>query len=162
MARVSGSDEEGLQKIRGARVLLAEDNEINQQVAEEILQQAGLVVRIANNGKEAVEMVKAGKFDVVLMDIQMPVMGGFEATQEIRRDERFKDLPIIAMTAHAMAGDREKSIEAGMNDHVTKPIDPDQLISALVKWIKPGDRKTSEGVSEASIESNEGGGHPPR
>jgi CheY-like chemotaxis protein len=78
-----------------------------------------------------------GNFDVVLMDIQMPVMGGFEATQEIRRDERFKDLPIIAMTAHAMAGDHEKSIEGGMNDHVTKPIDPDQLISALVKWIKP-------------------------
>ena len=153
VARVSGRDEEELRNIRGARVLLAEDNEINQQVAEEILQQAGLVVRIANNGKEAVEMVKAGNFDVVLMDIQMPVMGGFEATQEIRRDERFKDLPIIAMTAHAMAGDREKSIEAGMNDHVTKPIDPDQLISALVKWIKPGNREISEGVSESLSES---------
>ena len=153
VARVSGSDEEELRKIRGARVLLAEDNEINQQVAEEILEQAGLVVRIANNGKEAVEMVKAGNFDVVLMDIQMPVMGGFEATQEIRRDERFKDLPIIAMTAHAMAGDREKSIEAGMNDHVTKPIDPDQLISALVKWIKPGEREISEGVCESLIEN---------
>jgi two-component system sensor histidine kinase/response regulator len=151
--RVSGRDEEELRKIRGARVLLVEDNEINQQVAEEILQQAGLVVRIANNGKEAVEMVKAGNFDVVLMDIQMPVMGGFEATQEIRRDERFQDLPIIAMTAHAMGGDREKSIEAGMNDHMTKPIDPDQLISALVKWVKPGDRETSEGLSESSSES---------
>ena len=151
--RVSGRNEEELQKIRGARVLLAEDNEINQQVAEEILQQAGLVVRSANNGKEAVEMVKAGNFDVVLMDIQMPVMGGFEATQEIRRDERFQDLPIIAMTAHAMAGDHEKSIEAGMNDHLTKPIDPDQLISALVKWVKPGDRETSEGLSESSSES---------
>jgi two-component system sensor histidine kinase/response regulator len=132
-------------------VLLAEDNEINQQVAEEILQQAGLVVRIANNGKEAVEMVKAENFDVALMDIQMPVMGGFEATEEIRRDKRFRDLPIIAMTAHAMAGDREKSIEAGMNDHVTKPIDPDQLISALVKWIKPGKREISEGVCEALV-----------
>ena len=161
VARVSGSDEEELRKIRGAMVLLAEDNEINQQVAEEILQQAGLVVRIANNGKEAVEMVKAGNFDVVLMDIQMPVMGGFEATQEIRRDERFKDLPIIAMTAHAMAGDREKSIEAGMNDHVTKPIDPDQLISALVKWIKPGKREMSEGVCESLSENEEGGGRPP-
>jgi CheY-like chemotaxis protein len=132
---------------------LAEDNEINQQVAEEILQQAGLVVRSANNGKEAVEMVKAGDFDVVLMDIQMPVMGGFEATQEIRRDERFQDLPIIAMTAHAMAGDREKSIEAGMNDHLTKPIDPDQLISALVKWVKTTERVTSEGLSDSSSES---------
>jgi two-component system sensor histidine kinase/response regulator len=151
--RVSGRDEEDLRKIRGARVLLAEDNEINQQVAEEILQQAGLVVRIANNGKEALEMVKAGNFDVVLMDLQMPVMGGFEATQEIRRDERFQDLPIIAMTAHAMGGDREKSIEAGMNDHLTKPIDPDQLISELVKWVKPGNRETSEGLPESSSES---------
>lgn len=153
VARASGRDESELRKIRGATVLLAEDNEINQQVAEEILQQAGLVVRIANNGKEAVEMVKAENFDVVLMDIQMPVMGGFEATQEIRGDERFRDLPIIAMTAHAMTGDREKSIEAGMNDHVTKPIDPGQLISALVKWIKPGEREISEGVSESSSES---------
>ncbi len=155
LARVSYSDEEVLRNIRGAMVLLAEDNEINQQVAEEILQQAGLVVRIANNGKEAVEMARAGNFDVVLMDIQMPVMGGFEATQEIRRDERFKDLPIIAMTAHAMAGDREKSIEGGMNDHVTKPIDPDQLISALVKWIKPGKREISEGVCELLSETKE-------
>jgi len=153
IAPVSRIDEEGLRSIRGATVLLAEDNEINQQVAEEILQQAGLVVRIANNGKEAVEMVRTENFDVVLMDIQMPVMGGFEATQEIRRNERSKDLPIIAMTAHAMAGDREKSIEAGMNDHVTKPIDPDKLMSALVKWIKPGDRETSEGLSESSSET---------
>jgi PAS domain S-box-containing protein len=155
IARVSRSDEEGLRNIRGAMVLLAEDNEINQQVAEEILQQAGLVVRIANNGQEAVEMVRAENFDVVLMDIQMPVMGGFEATQEIRKDERFKDLPIIAMTAHAMAGDREKSIEAGMDDHVTKPIDPDQLISALVKWIKPGKREISEGAGELLSETKE-------
>jgi CheY-like chemotaxis protein/HPt (histidine-containing phosphotransfer) domain-containing protein len=153
VARVSDKNEAELRKIRGATVLLVEDNEINQQVAEEILQQAGLFVRIANNGKEAVEMVKVENFDVVLMDIQMPVMGGFEATREIRRDERFKYLPIIAMTAHAMAGDREKSIEAGMNDHVTKPIEPGQLISALVKWIKPGDRETSEGVRERSGES---------
>jgi two-component system, sensor histidine kinase and response regulator len=100
-------------------------------------------------------MVRAGDFEVVLMDIQMPVMGGFEATQEIRMDEGYKDLPIIAMTAHAMAGDREKSLEAGMNDHVTKPIDPDQLISALVKWIKPGKREMSEGVCEALIGKKE-------
>ena len=151
VARVSGGDEEELRKIRGARVLLAEDNEINQQVAKEILEQAGLVVSIANNGKEAVEMVREGSFAAVLMDIQMPVMGGFEATQEIRMEEGFKDLPIIAMTAHAMAGDREKSIEGGMNDHVTKPIDPDQLISALAKWIKPGKRELSEGVCESLI-----------
>jgi two-component system sensor histidine kinase/response regulator len=115
------------------------------------LQQAGLVVSIASNGKEALEMVGAEKFDVVLMDIQMPVMGGFEATQAIRNDARFKDLPIIAMTAHAMAGDREKSIEAGMVDHVTKPIDPDQLLSALLKWVKPGERQISKSVTDSSI-----------
>ncbi len=155
VVQASGTDEIELQKIHGARVLLAEDNEINQQVAEEILQQAGLVVSIANNGKEALEMVGAEKFDVVLMDIQMPVMGGFEATQAIRNDARFKDLPIIAMTAHAMAGDREKSLEAGMVDHVTKPIDPDQLLSALMKWIKPGKREIAEGVSDSLTEKKE-------
>jgi two-component system, sensor histidine kinase and response regulator len=155
VAWVRRSDEEQLRKIRGARVLLAEDNEINQQVAKEILEQAGLVVSIANNGKEAVEMVRAGDFEVVLMDIQMPVMGGFEATQEIRMGEGYKDLPIIAMTAHAMAGDHEKSLEAGMNDHVTKPIDPYQLLSALVKWIKPVKREMSEGVCETLIGKNE-------
>ena len=129
--RGSAKEEQG--KLRGARVLLAEDNEINQQVAQEMLERAGLVVGIANNGEEAVQRVKAEIYDAVLMDIQMPVMGGFEATQEIRKDSRFKDLPIIAMTAHAMAGDREKSLAAGMNDHVTKPIDPDELFSALAE-----------------------------
>jgi two-component system sensor histidine kinase/response regulator len=139
--------EEDLLKIRGARVLLVEDNEINQQVAKEMLEKAGLVVGIATNGQEAVERVKAEVYDAVLMDIQMPLMGGFEATQEIRRSGRFKDLPIIAMTAHAMAGDREKSLAGGMNDHVTKPIDPDELFSALVRWVKPGERKALEVAS---------------
>jgi len=135
---------EGLEKIRGARVLLVEDNEINQQVAQEMLEKAGLVVGIANNGEEAVQRVKAEVYDAVLMDIQMPVMGGFDATREIRKEGRFQDLPIIAMTAHAMAGDREKSLHAGMNDHVTKPIDPDELFSTLVRWISPGERKPPE------------------
>jgi len=108
-------------------------------------------VGIANNGEEAVQRVKAETYDAVLMDIQMPVMGGFEATQEIRKDSRFKDLPIIAMTAHAMAGDREKSLAAGMNDHVTKPIDPDELFSALVRWIKPGERGVPEEEGRRTI-----------
>jgi len=155
VARTRGSDQEDLKKIRGARVLLVEDNEVNQQVAKEILEQAGLVVSIAETGQESVEMVRAGNFEIVLMDIQMPVMGGFEATQEIRKDARFGELPIIAMTAHAMAGDREKSLEAGMNDHVTKPIDPDQLIDALVKWIEPGEREMSEAVCELLVGKRE-------
>jgi two-component system sensor histidine kinase/response regulator len=145
------SAKEDLGKLRGARVLLAEDNEINQQVAQEMLERAGLVVGIANNGEEAVQRVKAETYDAVLMDIQMPAMGGFEATQEIRKDSRFKDLPIIAMTAHAMAGDREKSLAAGMNDHVTKPIDPDELFSALVRWIKPGERGVPEEEGRRTI-----------
>ncbi|HBD07359.1 MAG TPA: two-component system sensor protein, partial [Syntrophobacteraceae bacterium] len=132
-----------LKGLEGARVLLVEDNEINQQVAMEILADAGLVVTVANNGQEGVDAVRAKRFDAVLMDVQMPVMDGYTATQTIRKDRRFKDLPIIAMTAHAMAGDQEKSTAAGMNDHVTKPIDPEQLFATLAKWI--GSRGPSAG-----------------
>jgi two-component system, sensor histidine kinase and response regulator len=153
--RLQGTNENELRGIRGARILLVEDNEINQQVAKEILEQAGLVVSIADNGKEAVEMVGAGNFELALMDLQMPVMGGFEATQEIRKDERFRDLPIIAMTAHAMTGDREKSIEAGMNDHVTKPIDPDRLLATIIRWIKPCKRQMPESECESLISQKE-------
>jgi CheY-like chemotaxis protein len=131
---------ERLQGIRGAWILLVEDNEINQQVARELLEKAGLPVRIATNGDEAVRAVKEKDFEAVLMDVQMPVMDGYQATREIRKDERLKDLPIIAMTAHAMAGDRQRCLEAGMNDYVSKPIDPEKLFSTLIKWIKPGER----------------------
>ena len=119
-------------------MLLVEDNELNQQVATELLADAGVVVTVANNGKEGVDAVLAAPYDAVLMDVQMPVMDGYTATGVIRGDERFKDLPIIAMTANAMAGDMEKSAAAGMCDHVTKPIDPDTLFATLAKWIKPG------------------------
>jgi len=139
----------GLKNIQGARILLAEDNEINQQVAQEILEQTGLVVEIANDGSEALEMAQENPYDVILMDIQMPVMSGLEATEKIRNlESEIRDIPIIAMTAHAMAGDREKSIAAGMNDHVTKPIDPDELFNALVKYIKPGEREIPAHLAE--------------
>ena len=128
-----------LAPIRGARILLVEDNAINQEVAVELLKQAGMNVTVADNGEQGVNAVKSQTFDLVLMDIQMPVVDGMMATRMIRKDERFKDLPILAMTAHAMSGDREKSIEAGMNDHLTKPIDPEKLFAALLRWIKPGD-----------------------
>ena len=143
-------------QIRGAKVLLVEDNEINQEVASEILRIAGLVVSIANDGSEAVAAVKNETFDAVLMDIQMPVMDGYEATRAIRTDPSMKDLPIIAMTANVMAGDAEKSLAAGMNVHVGKPIDPTELFSALAKWIKPGEselpkpRETPSGHAEAA------------
>jgi signal transduction histidine kinase/CheY-like chemotaxis protein/HPt (histidine-containing phosphotransfer) domain-containing protein len=120
--------------LRGAHVLLAEDNEINQQVAREILEGAEIRVSIAHNGREALEMALAEDFDAVLMDIQMPVMDGFKAAKAIREGGR-TSLPIIAMTAHALVGDRERSLQAGMNDHVTKPIDPDELMKTLAHWL---------------------------
>ena len=122
-----------------AKVLLAEDNPINQMVAVEILTLAGITVHKAVNGLEAIEKIKNEKFDVVLMDVQMPEMDGLEATLRIRRDLGEKDLPIIAMTAHAMRGDREKCIAAGMNDYISKPIDRLKLYKVLSKHI-PNDR----------------------
>jgi CheY-like chemotaxis protein len=229
VSRVGRKKEEtnaGLAAIHGARLLLVEDNEISRQVAQEILESAGLNVALANNGLEALEAVKKNKYDAILMDIQMPVMDGYTAARKIREWEgeirnaevgmrnaerelnvedrgrmtddrsqmaedrsqkaedrgqkpedgsgnwesgmrnaerklkaqgsklngknsaelsafsfqpsaRAKRVPIIAITGHAMAGDEEKSIQAGMNDHVTKPIDLDQLFDILQKWIKP-------------------------
>jgi two-component system sensor histidine kinase/response regulator len=151
-------ESELLKGLAGARVLLVEDNEINQQVATEILSAAGLVVTVANNGQEAVDALQKTEYDVVLMDVQMPVMDGYTATGVIRRDDRFKNLPILAMTANAMAGDQEKSIAAGMNDHVTKPIDPDKLFATLAKWtasrkIGAQDIKAQETVQQPAAAS---------
>jgi len=120
---------------QGALVLLVEDNEINQMIAEELLKDAGYEVDIANNGQEAVQMVKQKNYDLVLMDIQMPVVDGLTATREIRATGMFDNLPIIAMSAHAMAGDKEKSLANGMNDHISKPVSPDVLYSTLGKWL---------------------------
>ena len=145
-----------IEKIRGSKVLLAEDNAINQQVARELLEKAGLGVTIANNGKEAIEKIEGSEFDLVFMDVQMPEMGGLEATGCIRKNPRFSNLPIVAMTAQAMAGDREKCIEAGMDDYITKPIDINELFSALAKWIKPKDRKiTDTDASGKSFQTEE-------
>jgi two-component system sensor histidine kinase/response regulator len=124
-------------QVKGCRLLLVEDNAVNQEVALAILQEAGLLVDVANNGAEAVEKVAQAAYDGVLMDCQMPVMDGFEATRRIRQNVRFANLPILAMTANAMAGDKEKCIEAGMNDHIAKPIDVAELFMTLVKWVKP-------------------------
>jgi two-component system sensor histidine kinase/response regulator len=126
-----------LSSILGAKILVVEDNELNQEVALGLLESEGFEVEIANNGQEAVEMVTQNSYEIVLMDMQMPVMDGLTATKEIRKLEQFKDLPILAMTANAMDQDKEKCAEAGMNDHVAKPIDPDDLFNALLKWIKP-------------------------
>jgi two-component system sensor histidine kinase/response regulator len=124
--------------IRGAKVLLVDDVELNREVAREILRAANLRVDVAGNGREAVDKVRDGNYALVLMDIQMPILDGLAASREIRADARFRDLPILAMTAHAMSGDREESLAAGMNDHLTKPIDPSALYEALLRWIPPG------------------------
>jgi len=126
-----------LAAIQGARILLVEDNAINQQVAREFLERSGLQVTVAENGVEALAILEHHDFDAVLMDLQMPVMDGLEASRRIRAQERFSDLPIIAMTAAVMAQDRAACQSAGMNDHVDKPILPDELRAALLKYIKP-------------------------
>jgi two-component system sensor histidine kinase/response regulator len=161
VAKRHEQEAEALEHIRGANVLLVEDNEINQQVAREILEGAGLNVALANDGHEAVNAVKENNYDAVLMDVQMPVMDGYTATKAIRkweggmRNKGEAQLPIIAMTAHAMAGDEDKSLQAGMNDHVTKPIDPDQLFSTLQKWIKPGEKRVQVQQAEVPAEQTE-------
>ncbi len=119
-----------------SRVLLVEDNDINLELAIELLRDVGIEPDFARNGREGWEKVKENTYDCVLMDIQMPEMDGLTATRKIREEERFNKLPILAMTAHAMKGEREKSLSAGMNDHITKPIDPHILYNALIKYIK--------------------------
>ena len=128
---------EATSRIRGARVLLVEDNEINQELAMELLSSNGVSVEVACNGREALEMLENNIYDGVLMDVQMPVLDGYTATREIRRHSKFKDLPVIAMTANAMAGDREKALDAGMNDHIAKPINVGEMFATMANWIKP-------------------------
>ncbi|WP_321417854.1 cache domain-containing protein [uncultured Desulfobacter sp.] len=130
-----GTVDQALGKIRGSRILIVEDNEINQEVARELLTRNNIVVETANDGLEALNILANKKFDGVLMDCQMPVMDGYETTRKIREQEKFKDLPIIAMTANAMVGDREKALNVGMNDHIAKPIDPDEMYRTMAKWI---------------------------
>lgn len=133
-AQFDESDDLGLENLN---VLLAEDNEINQEVATELLEGVGVRVTVVDNGRAAVERALEGGFHGVLMDIQMPEMDGYEATVAIREAGKFPDLPIIAMTANAMAGDRERAFSAGMNEHIAKPIDPANLFLALKRWMVP-------------------------
>jgi CheY-like chemotaxis protein len=129
---------ETIARLQGARILVVEDNEINQEIAIALLEMSGLVVTAANNGQEALDLLESREFDGVLMDCQMPVMDGYEATRQIRQQERFKHLPIIALTANAMEGDKEKVLEVGMNDHIAKPIDLNAMLATMGQWIKLG------------------------
>jgi len=145
-----------LAAITGARILLVEDNELNQEVAMELLHQAGFLVDIADNGAIAMNMLnnQDKDYDMVLMDMQMPVMDGVTATREIRKQEKWSALPIIAMTANAMASDRDRCIDAGMNDYLVKPIDPDQLWMTLRRWINPLREVTLATVKPAHKQSD--------
>ena len=138
-------------KISGAYLLLAEDNEINQQVVMELLEKVGVTVAVVENGEAAIARLWEEKFDGVLMDMQMPVMDGITATREIRKNPRLADLPIIAMTANVMAGDREQCLAAGMNDHITKPLDPNQMVATLAKWITPAHPATLPSLHGAEL-----------
>ncbi|OBV39480.1 response regulator [Janthinobacterium psychrotolerans] len=123
--------------LRGAWLLLVEDNEVNQEVAQHILGDAGIRVDIAGNGAIALAKIAENQYDGVLMDCQMPVMDGYQATRKLRQDPRYSSLPVIAMTANAMVGDREKCLDAGMNDFIAKPIDVAQLFGTLARWVAP-------------------------
>ncbi|MCB1778281.1 MAG: response regulator [Candidatus Competibacteraceae bacterium] len=122
--------------LKGAKILLVEDNEFNQELAQMLLEMNGLIVETAENGKEALELLNTQDFDGVLMDCQMPVMDGYEATRQIREQEKYKDLPVIAMTANTMKEDKEKAFVSGMNDYIAKPINPDVMFATIAKWIK--------------------------
>jgi CheY-like chemotaxis protein len=140
--RQPSSVESLLTPLRGARILVVEDNELNQQIALELLGDAGFAVDLAGDGQIALTMLahmhqQNTPYDIVLMDMQMPVMDGVQATMEIRKTPWYTDLPVVAMTANAMQDDRLRCQAAGMNDFVSKPIDPDDLWRALAKWIQP-------------------------
>ncbi len=141
--------------LKGVKVLLVEDNEINMELAIELLSDVGIEVDTASNGLIGVQKINENKYDLVLMDIQMPELDGLSATREIRRQEKFASLPILAMTAHAMKGEYEKSIAAGMNDHITKPIDPHVLYTSIIKFTKGVnfERTKTEDAQSSSVES---------
>jgi two-component system sensor histidine kinase/response regulator len=147
---------ESMKKLGGAKVLLVEDNEMNQELALELLRQAGMNITLAENGQIALDILKdVTDFDGILMDCQMPVMDGYKATRAIRKNPLFKDIPIIAMTANALVGDKEKAIEAGMVDHIAKPLNVNEMFNTIAKWIKPANPVEMVTVKEVAVEKHE-------
>jgi PAS domain S-box-containing protein len=135
--QTAANESENLARLHGARILLVEDNELNQELAMALLERSGMTVVPAWNGQEALDILQTERFDGVLMDVQMPVMDGYSAAVEIRKKPQFRNLPIIAMTANVMAGDREKASQAGMNDHIGKPFLEYEMLSIMARWITP-------------------------
>ncbi|MEO5351594.1 MAG: response regulator [Magnetococcus sp. XQGC-1] len=159
-------DRARLAPLAGARILLVEDNELNQQVARELLERANVTVFLAQNGRDAVDLVGREPLDGVLMDVQMPVMDGLVATKKIRQNARFAKLPILAMTANAMTDDREQCLEVGMQDHIAKPVVPERFYATLLQWIKPASpflatpppQQREEGAGREEISQSARGG----
>ncbi|WP_026301413.1 hybrid sensor histidine kinase/response regulator [Colwellia piezophila] len=131
------------EELAGLNVLLVEDNEFNQELAVELLSMKGMTIDVAVNGQQAIEMLAKKDYHGVLMDCQMPVMDGYTATKKIRAIEKYQNLPIIAMTANAMVGDKEKVLACGMNDHIAKPINPNKMYSCIAKWFKKNNSHTA-------------------
>jgi len=150
---------EVISHIRGARLLLAEDNDINRQVAEEMLEGFGIDVTTAENGEEAIALLAAEEFDGVLMDMQMPVMDGVTATRVIRKNPRFSELPIIALTANVMVSEQNEFLEAGITDYIGKPIDPYRMATTLAKWVRPK-RTAGETPVKPTEQKPESGAEP--
>lgn len=143
--------EQELIKLRGAKLLLVEDNDINQELARDLLQNNGMIVTIAENGQKALDILSYETFDGILMDCQMPVMDGLTATHHIRNNPDLANIPIIAMTANALDGEREKVISGGMNDYITKPLNIVQMFKTLAKWIEPANPITIESFDSRSL-----------
>jgi two-component system sensor histidine kinase/response regulator len=145
--------------LEGVRILLVEDNPVNQQVVRKILEKAGCAVDAAGDGQAALDALERAAYDLVVMDVQMPVMDGFEATAAIRSDDRWKALPVVAMTAHALQGDRDRCLAAGMTDYIPKPVDTKQMFDVITRWVgraeatSPADAGVHDGASSDTASS---------
>ncbi|MRI32057.1 hypothetical protein EOPP23_03460 [Endozoicomonas sp. OPT23] len=152
----SNKTEDAINHLSGAEILLVEDNEVNQELAIDLLESNGMKVTVAENGLQALNALESKTFDGVLMDCQMPVLDGYEATRRIRKNLNWANLPVLAMTANAMAGDRAKALEAGMNDHIAKPINFEDMLTKMAFWIEPREHITiNKGLNESSAVSND-------